>query len=136
MTRFLIIALIFVCFYEGRTQVTTDSARYISAYGADSLLERSLQDYYSKGHFDKLLRKQGIKKITCAGCDAVYVELIFCIDKNGKVQPMKLVSSTLCHGKKSETFIKDFYQSLNALTLPKQFSGQPYRYRFGRALKC
>lgn len=133
-----VLLFILVLFWQKTmtAQSKCDSGKYVSAYGSDSLLLKAIGDWYAKGYFDKLLKKHGIRKISCAGCDAAYVDLTFTINAQGRIIPGKVHQSRICTGKASEKFLEDFYAILIYVKAPKNMGINCYRYRFGRALKC
>lgn len=113
-----------------------DSIVSLHSVAPDSVLEASLRGYYTNGHFDRLLRKYSIRKITCAQCDAVWAEVVFGVDSTGTLMPLKTNRYIFCHRGENEKFIRDLYISLRRVTVPQTYAGKYYVWRFGRALKC
>ena len=74
--------------------------------------------------------------MSCSGCESVYMDVVLCIDEDGKLKYYRLVKTKKCGAEFSKgleiRFMKWFFT--------KQFSAELYNTRFqvrlGTGLKC
>lgn len=117
------------------TYAQCDSADYVSRYTGDSLLLPELDKWHTTS-FYPLIKKHGVRKINCDKCTGVYVDLTFTVNEDGSIKPIRVNQARLCQSEVSDTFVRNFYNSLKTIKVPVQFAGRCFKYRFGRVLKC
>lgn len=94
-----------------------------------------IEDDWMKNEYGKILKENKLK-MTCSGCENIFMDAIFTIDANGKLSATKIVKTRKCAGefpkKLEERFLKWFFN----FTFPKELHNLKFEVRLGTGLKC
>jgi hypothetical protein len=108
----------------------------ITDYQADSLMNLIFTKW-EKVDFKLLLKKYKIEKFNCnGGCEGVYADIQFYLDKFGKITSLKVLHGSKCGEPFDNNFTIDFIKSFNTLIFPESFRNNCYKWHLGRLLKC
>lgn len=132
---FIFIPLFLISFVV-KSQETKDSIPKFynlnsTQYNAWKIIE---QEWMQK-EYGKILKENKLK-MSCNGCENIYMDAIIAIDNSGKLKEYKIVKTRKCSqefSKKLETrFIKWFID----LKFPAELFNSKFEIRLGTGLKC
>jgi hypothetical protein len=85
--------------------------------------------------YPKILRENKLK-LSCSGCENVYMDVVINIDAHGKLTDYRLLGSNKCGEEFSKAleirFMKWFFQQ----QFPQELFGTRFQVRLGTGLKC
>ena len=95
----------------------------------------SMDDVWHKKYYLNLLKENKLK-LSCAGCENIYIDVIVEIDKNGKLISHKLVDGNQCGGKPTKKLVSSFIKYWYTYLFPPELRGLKIQIRLGTGLKC
>lgn len=94
-----------------------------------------LEDEWMKNEYGKILKENKLK-MTCSGCESIFMDVVFTIDAQGKLSATKTLKTRKCAGefskKLEERFLKWFLQR----SFPAELYNTKFEVRLGTGLKC
>ena len=130
------LSAIFICF--GFTYLPGQSDEVVKYYelkGQAYTQADSIVDVWMKTHYPVVLKKNKLK-MTCAHCTNIFMDVIFGIREDGRLDDFKTVDSNKCGEKFSEKLIVDFLIFFENFIFPPSLRNRLIQFRFGTGLKC
>jgi hypothetical protein len=95
----------------------------------------SIDNYWLKNEFPVCLKNNKLK-LSCSGCESIYLVVNFYIDKEGKLTKYDIVKEKVC-GKTATTALKKCFLSyFQTLVFPPHLRNINIQVRLGNGLKC
>lgn len=120
-------------------EITTelDSSKALSVY---ELKEAQWKEWAKieeewKKEYSKILKEQKIK-MSCSGCESVYMEVVLCIDEDGKLKYYRLVKTKKCGAEFSKGLEIRFMKWFFTKQFPAELYNTRFQVRLGTGLKC
>ena len=92
------------------------------------------QEWMSK-EYGKILKENKLK-MTCSGCENIFMDAVFKIDSAGKLKEYKTVKTRKCAGEFSKKLEERFVKWFLSLTFPAELRNLRFEVRLGTGLKC
>lgn len=92
------------------------------------------QQWMSK-EYGKILKENKLK-MTCNGCENIFMDVVFAIDSTGKLKEYKTVKTRKCAGEFSKKLEERFVKWFFSLPFPAELYNLKFEVRLGTGLKC
>lgn len=135
---------IFLCFFSilvFSQEVPMDTVSAVQVPKSYELKGDSWKDWnkiyenWMKNEYHKILKENKLK-MTCSGCENIYLDVVLNIDSTGKMTFYKLVDSKKCSEKFSKKLEIQFMKSFFNLKFPPSLRNMFFEARLGTGLKC
>lgn len=90
---------------------------------------------WMKNEYNKILKANKLK-MTCSGCENIFLDVVLNVDSTGKMTFYKLVNSNKCSEKFSKKLEIQFMKSFFNLEFPPSLRNMYFEARLGTGLKC
>lgn|GEM_PF-3185020 len=98
-------------------------------------LWKQVRDSFIKHKYRDLLKKYGFE-LSCNGCSAVYLDVVFAVSLGGEVRIHHIEAAKACGRDFPEGMRKDFLHFLKIYPYPAGLHGTSVRLRLGSGLSC
>jgi hypothetical protein len=88
-----------------------------------------------KNEYPHCLKKRNLK-LTCAGCESIFIRIIFTINKNGILEEIENVSEKVCGGKADNKLKECFLKNFKTKIFPDELRNMKIEITLGTGLKC
>jgi len=95
----------------------------------------SISDYWLKNEFPQCLKKNNLK-LSCSGCESIYLVVNFYIDNDGKLSSYEIVKDKACGKAATHSLKKCFLLYFNNLVFPPLLRNIYLQVYLGNGLKC
>ncbi len=85
--------------------------------------------------FKQILKKYNLR-LNCGSCVSVYIDVIFTIDCNGKVNDYTITKDNICGNKATQEQIKSFMKYFKLIVFPDNLRNIRIKTKLGNGLKC
>lgn len=129
---------IFIFFYLGICTSYSQSDSVIKYYelkGQAYQQADSIVQVWMKTHYPVVLKKNKLK-MTCAHCSNIYMDVIFAIRSDGRLDEAQTVNSDKCGEKFSAKLEEDCLIFFENFIFPPSLRNQLIQFRFGTGLSC
>lgn len=92
------------------------------------------QQWMSK-EYGKILKENKLK-MSCNGCEAIFMDVVLKIDSVGKLKEYKTVKTRKCAGEFSKKLEELFLKWFLNLSFPSELYDLKFEVRLGTGLKC
>jgi hypothetical protein len=133
--RFLITLLIFLAFGQLSAQNDTITAWSYNLEGQAWKDWDSINHVWMKEIYFPCLKENKLK-LTCAGCEYIYIDAIFSIDSCGKLYDIQIIKENICYDSASEKLKQCFFNYFKNLVFPESLIKRRIKAKFGTGLKC
>jgi hypothetical protein len=95
----------------------------------------SIDNYWLKNEFPLCLKNNKLK-LSCSGCESIYLVVNLYIDKEGKLTKYDIVKEKVCGNVASPALKKCFISYFQTLVFPPALRSINIQVRLGNGLKC
>jgi hypothetical protein len=95
----------------------------------------SIDNYWLKNEFPLCLKNNKLK-LSCSGCENIYLVVNFYIDNEGKLTKYDIVKEKVCGGTATAALKKCFLSYFQTLVFPPPLRNINIQVRLGNGLKC
>ncbi len=88
-----------------------------------------------KIEYYKILKEQKIK-MSCSGCESVFMDVVLSVDNNGKLSYYKLIKSKKCEMEFTKGLEIKFMKWFFTQKFPQSLFNTKFQVRLGTSLKC
>jgi hypothetical protein len=113
--------------------VSQDTLTYATLSKAQYSSWKNIEQKWLSEKYYPFLKKEKIK-LSCAGCESVYVWLVF--KKDNSNTTYDIIKSKKCGGDFTGRLLSELKKLLNEIILPVEFNNTVFRTSIGSALKC
>lgn len=96
---------------------------------------RLMQQAWMKTEYPKILKQQKLQ-MNCSGCENIYLDAVFSIDAQGKLQHYEPVNSKKCADKFSKALELKFTKWFFMVQFPPELYNLNFEVRLGTGLSC
>jgi len=134
--RYFVCLILFPFSITANAQETKDSIPKSynlnsTKYKAWKIIE---QEWMSK-EYDKILKENKLK-MTCNGCENIFMDAIITVDSIGKLKAYKTVKTKKCAQELSKKLEVRFIKWFVDLKFPTELYNSTFEIRLGTGLKC
>ncbi len=94
-----------------------------------------ISDHWRRTVFPLCLKQNGLK-LTCAGCESIYLAVRLHIGPDGKLSRYERMSDHVCGGKSTEKLERCFIEYFESITFPENLQNMIIETKLGNGLKC
>ncbi len=117
------------------TTKSSDVLKYYELKGEAWKDWNAISQNWMKNEYHKILKENKLK-MTCSGCEYIYLDVVLNIDSTGKMTYYKLINSNKCSEKFSKKLEIQFMKSFFNLKFPDSLKNMYFEARLGTGLKC
>jgi len=96
---------------------------------------KSIEDEWMKKEYRTILKENKLK-MTCAGCESIYMDVVFIVDTRGTLIQTKTLKTRKCAGEFSKKLEERFLKWFLNFSFPAQLYNLKFEVRLGTGLKC
>jgi hypothetical protein len=96
---------------------------------------QEIRNYWFKNIYRECLRSHNLK-MSCSGCEYIYIRVVITIDRKGKMVSCEMVGERVCIDKASESLESCFTDYFRTLTFPRELRGLRFETMLGTGLTC
>lgn len=142
MKKLFALLLLFTLVTKGFAQkAPSDTTGTSNVKSIDQLSDQQLADWKSVQNvfyntdYDKVKDENKIS-LNCKSCNAFYADVVFKINKNGKLEYYKLISSSACGRPFTQAQESRIMKMFYKFEYPASLRNTTFKVRLGSALKC
>lgn len=94
-----------------------------------------LKEKWMGSEYRDCLKKSDLK-MSCSGCEYIYMDVILEIDKQGHLQSYTILKENVCGEKARKELQECFLKYFQEITFPPELKGWKIEAKLGTGLKC
>ncbi len=135
-TRVFLCSLLFVISSVSFAQETKDSIPKSYELSSDKYKAwKTIEQEWMRKEYGKILKENKLK-MSCSGCENIFMDVIIKIDSSGKLKEYKTIRTRKCAGEFSKKLEERFIKWFLNLTFPAELYNMKFEVRLGTGLKC